>query len=111
MARRHTAASSMCLRRNVSHEDGHREPALPRRALDGHRASDVRELRRWVMPITATRSHRPLRACSWAGGLKATSLSYWKWRLKRESEPSKSRRTPKAQRTTLTRARFVEVKK
>jgi hypothetical protein len=44
-------------------------------------------------------------------GLKATTLSYWKWRLKRESEPSfkEARRGSKARSAHLTLPRFVEV--
>jgi hypothetical protein len=44
-------------------------------------------------------------------GLKATTLSHWKWRVKRESEPESKdiRRSSRARRTSLTLPRFVEV--
>lgn len=42
-------------------------------------------------------------------GLKAASLSYWKWRLKQESEPQ-GRRAPKPRRAKPARPRFVEVR-
>ena len=42
-------------------------------------------------------------------GLKAASLSYWKWRQKHESESNQGRRAPKLRRAKPTRPRFVEV--